>query len=143
VTAAVAALIGAQRAWMPGIERCTGRSLERKLEQYLRLLRARAVLDHASSPDLDMQRVAEIARLSANYFVSVFGSVFGMPPHQYRIERRLQLARELIAHTRTPINQILRQLGLDSHSTFTRVFRHRFGMSASRLRANAPARGAS
>lgn len=138
----VSALIAAQQAWLPRIERCTGRYFARKLEQYLRLSRARALLEFGDAREHDLQAVAEVARLSQNYFVTMFGAVFGESPHQYRVERRLLLARSLVAETHVPIQQILRQLGLDSHSTFTRMFRQRFGVSASRLRASVRANAA-
>ena len=116
------------------MERCSGRSAIRRLEQFLRLARARAVLD-CGDPDLfDLQRVAEIARLSTSHFVHQFRRVFGSSPHQYRIARRMQRARSLVAGTDAPIGQILRELGLESHSTFTRTFRRRFGTSATSLR---------
>jgi AraC-like DNA-binding protein len=125
----------AQRDSEALIDRCSGRSFERRREQYLRLARARAVLAWGEGAPLDVVRVAEIARLSPHYFVALFHRVFGISPHQYRIERRMQEARRLVAQTCRPIREILNQLGLDSHSTFTRVFRRQFGMSATSLRA--------
>lgn len=121
------------------IERCNGRSQARRREQYVRLARARAVLAWSERAPLDVVRVAQIARLSPHYFVELFHRVFGASPHRYRIDRRMQEARRLVAHTRQPIREILNQLGLDSHSTFTRVFRNRFGMSATSLREAAAA----
>lgn len=130
-----AAALHGQRGCDTLIDRCSGRSHERRRDQYLRLARARAVLAWGEGAALDVTRVAEIARLSPHYFVELFHRVFGSSPHQYRIDRRMQEARRLVSQTRQPIREILNQLGLDSHSTFTRVFRREFGMSATSLRA--------
>ena len=117
------------------IERCTGRSEARRRDQFTRLARARALLAWGDGEPADIARLAEVARLSSAHFVRLFHRVFDVPPHRYRIERRMQLAWRMIAHTPLPIGEILHHIGLGSHSTFSRSFRRHFGVSASALRA--------
>lgn len=117
------------------IERCTGRSESRRRDQFTRLARARALLAWGEGEPADIARLAEVACLSSAHFVRLFHRVFDVPPHRYRIERRMQLAWRMIAHTPLPIGEILHHIGLGSHSTFSRSFRRHFGVSASMLRA--------
>jgi AraC family transcriptional regulator len=135
IDATVARFAAAQRRERDAIDRCNGRSASRRLEQYVRLSRARALLAWGEGESPDVARVADIARLSPAHFVRLFHRVFEVPPHRYRIERRMQLAHRMIRGTQLPVGEIVRQLGLGSHSTFSRVFRREFGMSATRLRA--------
>ncbi len=125
----------AQASESARIERCSGRTAARRREQYIRLARARSVLAWGDGEPADIARLAEIARLSTAHFVRLFHRVFEVPPHRYRIERRMQLAYRMIADTPLPIGEILQQIGLGSHSTFTRSFRRHFGVSATMLRA--------
>lgn len=121
---------------LPGrIDRCTGRSALRRRDQFIRLARARALLAWGDGEPADIARLAEVARLSSAHFVRLFHRVFDVPPHRYRIERRMQLAYRMIAHTPLPIGEILHHIGLGSHSTFSRSFRRHFGVSASAVRA--------
>jgi AraC-like DNA-binding protein len=133
--AVVEALGGAQGDLPVRIERCTGRSALRRRDQFIRLARARALLAWGDGEPADIARLAEVARLSSAHFVRLFHRVFGVPPHRYRIERRMQLAYRMIAHTPLPIGEILNHIGLGSHSTFSRSFRRHFGVSASTVRA--------
>jgi AraC family transcriptional regulator len=129
------ALLAAQAEYAARIALCQGRCPARRRDQFLRLARARAVLAWGEGEPADVAALAEVARLSPAHFVRLFHRVFALPPHRYRIERRMQLAYRMIAQTPLPISAILRQIGLGSHSTFSRTFRRHFGMSATTLRA--------
>lgn len=126
-----------QRDCLAAIERCSGRSPARRRDQFARLARARAVLAWSEGEPRDIARLAEIARLSTAHFVRLFHRVFDVPPHRYRIERRMLVAYRMIRHTPLPVSEIVRRLGLGSHSTFSRTFRRHFGVSATGLRAGA------
>lgn len=133
--AVAVALKGALGDMPDRIERCTGRNALRRRDQFIRLARARALLAWGDGEPADIARLAEVARLSSAHFVRLFHRVFDVPPHRYRIERRMQLAYRMIAHTPLSIGEILHHIGLGSHSTFSRSFRRHFGVSASAVRA--------
>ncbi|HEY6942128.1 MAG TPA: helix-turn-helix transcriptional regulator [Dokdonella sp.] len=113
---------------------CSGRTRRRRLEQYSRLARARAVLAWGDDPSLDIAGVAAIAHMSTSHFIALFHRIFGRPPHQYRIECRMSQARRLLLDTTLSTIQIVHCLGIESTAAFARTFLRQFGLPASSLR---------
>lgn len=124
----------AQRECDGHIERCHGRTLQRRRELFVRLARARAVLA-APEADIDVPGCARVARLSTSHFVRMFHKVFGEAPHQFRSRERMQRARRLIVDTDLPVREVMRRVGFDSAPIFARAFRQHFGASATALRS--------
>lgn len=58
----------------------------------------------------------------------------GVTPHAYLNRRRVETARHLLAHTRTPLKQIADDIGLRHASHFTKWFRRHAGVSPSAYR---------
>lgn len=131
---AMAATLAAQRRSRDLARYCSGRTRRRRLEQYSRLARARAVLAWGDDPSLDIARVAAIAHMSTSHFIAQFHRIFGRPPHQYRIECRMSQARRLLLDTTLSTLQIVHCLGIESTAAFARTFLRQFGLPASSLR---------
>jgi AraC family transcriptional regulator len=81
--------------------------------------------------DLRVDQVAKIANLSNFYFIKLFKSTFGKPPHQYILGCRVELAKRLLIETSLPISEISQRCGFATQSHFTNVF-HRYAGSAPR-----------
>lgn len=135
VERALAHLLVLQNDCAPEVARCHGRTSARRRDLYIRLSRARALLLWSNDPVEDLASLAQVARLSQAHFVRLFHEVFGQPPLRFGREERLQRAHRLIAESNTPIQDVLADVGFESHSSFARAFRQRFGVSASELRA--------
>lgn len=139
VRRAAAALFASQRRSLHLARRCSGRTRERRTEQYSRLARARAVLAWGDDPSIEIPRVAAIAHMSTSHFMARFQHVFGCAPHQYRMERRMEQARRLLLDTTWSTMQIVHCIGIESTATFARMFLRHFGVPPSRLRRSASA----
>ena len=103
---------------------------------FRRLCLARELLSEVTE---DPQSVAEVARsvgISPFHFMRRFEAVFGATPHQYRIESRLNLARDLLARD-TPVTDVCMAVGFSSLGSFSALFTRRVGMPPSRYRARA------
>jgi transcriptional regulator GlxA family with amidase domain len=74
---------------------------------------------------LDIDALAQVAGMSVSQFNRWFPKVFGMAPHRYVIQCRLRRARELLATTRLPLNEIALIIGFADQSHFSRRF-HEF-----------------
>jgi len=139
VRRATAALLAGQRRSRHLARHCSGRTRERRVEQYSRLARARAVLAWGDDPSIEVPRVAAIAHMSTSHFMAKFQRVFGCAPHQYRIERRMGQARRLLLDTTWSTMQIVHCIGIESTAAFARMFLRHFGLPLSTLRRGAPA----
>ena len=77
-------------------------------------------------------RVSELARLvglSPGHFCRQFHQRFGLPPRDYVMLQRMDLAKRHMLSTPEPLCSIALQCGLADQSHFSRVFRRVVGMS--------------
>jgi AraC family transcriptional regulator len=62
------------------------------------------------------------------------GVLFNLTPHQYVVKQRLDLACILLRSSDLPILTIVHQIGLQTQSHFTRLFRQQIGMTPKQYR---------
>lgn len=89
---------------------------------------ARTRLDDDPTRDVDLATLAADAGLSRFQFLRAFSRATGLTPHAYLIQRRLQLARALIA-SGLPLADAAAASGFCDQSHLTRHFVRCFGLS--------------
>ena len=94
--------------------------------QQRRLLR---YIDERLHEDLTLAEIAELVGVRPRQFTTLFRRAFGMSPHRFVIERRLQRGARLLAESRVDIAEIALHVGFSSPSHFSEAFRKRFGVS--------------
>ncbi|AUX44342.1 regulatory protein pocR [Sorangium cellulosum] len=103
------------------------------------LCRARDLLSEVHEPTLSIEEVARAAAISPYHFIRQFEAVFGVTPHQYRIRRRLELAKQLLAAGHHSVTDVCMAVGFSSLGSFSALFAQRIGVPPSvyrrRLRA--------
>lgn len=93
-----------------------------------RLVRARDLL-HASvqrGPTLD--ELAAASGLSRGFLARTFAQTFGVPPHRYLVELRLEHAKRALARGAS-VTQACLEVGFESLGTFSTSFHRRVGVS--------------
>jgi AraC-like DNA-binding protein len=109
-----------------------------RIELFKRLSLAREwALEHYSSP-VSLEDMAEKAMLNHQHFLRMFRDCYGVTPHQFLIGVRLDAARRLLADTKEPVSAICRQTGFESLSSFSGLFRQRFGAAPTVFRRGQP-----
>src|SRR5436305_5398432 len=88
-----------------------------------RMLRARDTMDRAYAQPLDVQALAQVARVSPAHFSRQFRATFGETPHAYLQRRRVERAMELLRETDRSVTEICFDVGFNSLGTFSRTFR--------------------
>ncbi|MEP6900789.1 MAG: AraC family transcriptional regulator [Actinomycetota bacterium] len=73
--------------------------------------------------DLSLAEIAEIADLSQFHFARAFRKSTGQTPQHYLMERRIELAKELLSKDDLPIVEISLRTGFKNQSHFTTLFR--------------------
>jgi AraC family transcriptional regulator len=99
----------------------------------------RRVLDHVNenlASDLRLSDIAEIAGLSQYRFCHNFKQSTGLAPHQYIIQQRMELAKQLLRETRSPVITIAYAVGCSTPSRFSMLFRQTTGSTPSSYRAS-------
>ena len=92
--------------------------------------------------DLDLQRLADIACLSAYHFHRIYHAVTGETLSATLSRLRLHRAAVTLSQTDQPLGAIARAAGYGSVSAFSRAFREAYGKAPSRFRADAHSPGA-
>jgi AraC family transcriptional regulator len=119
---------GADAAPGPGVKR-------------LGLAEQRRLIDlvfHLPGQDLSLTRLAREVNLSPYHFVRVFKATFGMTPHQYVLERRIEAATQALRLQRErPIVDIALACGFASQAHMTTLMRRAAGVTPGAIRKGA------
>jgi AraC-like DNA-binding protein len=118
-------------AW---VQQASGRSLRHRQQVVQRLLSARNRILNTPFDSHDLDTLAAAARYSKSHFLRMFRNVFGSTPHDLVISARMDMAKDLIAHSDLAISEIAASVGYDSRFAFARLFKKRVGMTASDYR---------
>jgi AraC-like DNA-binding protein len=89
---------------------------------------AKAMIDDAPASDLTLADLAIACRLSRFQLLRGFVAATGFTPHAYLLQKRLDLARRLIAR-RMSLAQVAAEAGFADQSHMTRVFASRYGFT--------------
>ena len=76
---------------------------------------------------ISLSKLAELARLSQHHFCRAFKQSFGIPPHQYQVQRRMEVAKSLLANPASSVTDIALSLGYAQTSSFSSSFRKTTG----------------
>ncbi len=81
-----------------------------------------------------LRSIARECGLSPSHFARAFTISVGQPPHQWLLEQRVDLARQLLGESSLPLCDIAIQCGFADQSHFTRVFSAKTGLAPGRWR---------
>jgi AraC-like DNA-binding protein len=98
------------------------------------LCRARDVLSEVHETPMTIEDVAKAAASSPSHFTRQFEAVFGLTPHQFRIGRRLDRARQLLAGGGHSVTEVCMEVGFSSLGSFSTLFTKRIGETPSAYR---------
>ena len=93
------------------------------------LRRAKDIFREDLSENLPLQRVAEACKLSVGHFARAFKASTGVPPHQWVMSKRIEMARDLLVGSQTPLVDVAGTCGFADQSHFSRVFARIMGVS--------------
>lgn len=122
--------VAAEIRRLPSIRRAT------RVEIYRRLSRAKDFIESNFTTQINLGVIAREANLSTYHFLRLFKSAFGITPHQYLTRIRLEKARELLLSTGQPVSAICFDLGFESPSSFSLLFRRHYGTAPADFRRN-------
>jgi AraC-like DNA-binding protein len=101
------------------------------------LCSARDLLAEIREHRLSIRDVAREAHMSPFHFIRQFEALFGITPHQFRMQSRLEQAKHLLAIGQTSVTEVCMEVGMSSLGSFSDLFARRFGAPPSAYRRRA------
>ncbi len=98
----------------------------------------RLISANLTTPFVGIDTIAKAVHLSSTKLKMDFKIVYGTSILQYHINKKMELAMQLILNTEMQIKNITHEVGYDSPSKFTATFKKKFGKLPSEYR---PTRG--
>jgi AraC family transcriptional regulator len=97
--------------------------------------RVSLLLEERFHENLRLEELAQVAGLSPFHFARLFKRSFGVPPHEYQIQKRVEVARRIL-HTEaeTDLTTIAATLGFTDESHFRRHFKRIVGTTPGQYR---------
>ena len=83
--------------------------------------------------DISIEMLASMCNRSLTSFKKEFKSIFGMPPHRWIVEKRLERARMLLISTNKTVSEVGTECGFANISHFIKLFKRRFGTTPKTL----------
>ena len=96
-------------------------------DSFGRLCRARELLGEMREYPLSIKDVAREIGMSPFHFIRQFEALFGLTPHQFRIQSRLDQAKELLAKGQRSVTDVCMEVGMSSLGSFSDLFARRVG----------------
>lgn len=85
--------------------------------------------DNFSNPNLTNTQLADLCNISEVYFRRIFAEQFGMTPHRYITEVRINKAKQLLSEGTLKINAVSAQCGFSNQYHFCRLFKEKTGLT--------------
>lgn len=92
-----------------------------------RLQRAAELIRDEYRRRIGLDDLAVVAGVSRFHFAKAFKLQFGVPPHAYLLQRRLDEACHLLAHSNRPIKSVANLAGFSGPHAMIRAFQRAFG----------------
>jgi AraC-like DNA-binding protein len=87
-----------------------------------------------SEQTVSIEDVAREVGISPFHFIRQFEAVFGLTPHQFRIQSRLDRAKRLLSMGQHSVTDVCMEVGFSSLGSFSDLFTRRIGASPSAYR---------
>ncbi|MEO8515048.1 MAG: AraC family transcriptional regulator [Ignavibacteria bacterium] len=115
--------VGEEIHRIPAVKRST------KIEVYKKINDAKDYIDDNFNTEIKIEDAAKVACMSNFHFIRLFKNVFNETPYQYITFKRLARASNLIMKSQMSITEVCLEVGFSSLSSFSWLFKQKYGMS--------------
>jgi AraC family transcriptional regulator len=95
------------------------------------LRRLHLVTDHIYNnydADISLDDLSKISMLSKFHFLRAFKAAFGMPPHKFLNQVRIEKAKDLLMNSKLDMMRVGNSIGIKDSSSFSRLFKKETGI---------------
>ncbi len=105
-----------------------------KIYLYRQIVSAKLFIDSHFHEDINLEVIADEALFSKFHFIRLFRTIYGKTPHQYLTYVRIEHAK-LLLQTSMSVTDVCYEVGFESLSSFTGLFRRIVGQNPSSYQA--------
>ena len=105
-----------------------------KIYLYRRIVQAKLYMDEHFQEDINLGMIAGAAYFSNFHFIRLFRQAYNRTPHQYLIFLRIGKAKELLKDQNFTVAAICFEVGFESVSSFTSLFKRAKGITPTAYR---------
>lgn len=105
-----------------------------RAEHFARVRAARAMIDERFAEPLDLDELCSAVHFSRYHFIRLFRSAFGVTPHQYLTQKRIERAKQLLAANELSVTEVCFAVGFQSLGSFSTLFQRNVGRSPQQFR---------
>jgi len=105
-----------------------------KIYLYRRIVQAKLFIDSHFHENINLADTADEALFSKFHFIRLFKNIYGKTPHQYLTYVRIENAK-LLLQSRMTVTDVCYDVGFESVSSFTGLFRRVVGQTPSSYQA--------
>ena len=91
-------------------------------------------IDQHLAEDFPLGALASLVQLSTYHFARAFKCSFGIPPHRYHTNRRIERAKALLADPNASVADVALDIGFSGTSAFAATFRRATGQTPTEYR---------
>ena len=116
------------------VEKLPPVKLSTKTDLYKRISKAKEYIDANFTEPLTLEGISGEACISRYHFLRLFKDVFSETPYQYISRLRIRKAVALLTSGSMPVTHICSEVGFDSLSSFSWLFKQKLGLSPDAFR---------
>jgi AraC-like DNA-binding protein len=105
-----------------------------KIYLYKRIVQAKLYMDEHFHEDINLGMIAGAAYFSNFHFIRLFRQAYDRTPHQYLIFLRIGKAKELLRAPNQSVADICFEVGFESVTSFTSLFKRATGFTPAAYR---------
>lgn len=112
------------------------RSIEKshRTEEHSKVMPAKRILDEKYRENIPISHLAALCGFSETHFRRTFLKAFGYSPTEYRLKKRITLAKELLKIGELSISEIALYIGFEDSNYFSRIFKRVTGITPGAFR---------
>ncbi len=88
----------------------------------------KAVEANVTNP-ISLEELAFLCNISLSTFKRRFQKIYGSAPSKWMLQRKMEIARDLLQHYNEKPSEVYRKIGYENHSSFAQSFKQMYGVS--------------
>lgn len=88
----------------------------------------KAVEVNVTNP-ISLEELAFLCNVSLSTFKRRFQKIYGTSPSKWMLQRKMEIARDLLQHHREKPSEVYQKIGYENHSSFAQSFKQTYGLT--------------